>query len=52
MSHCSILETKLRNDNLVNPECGNKRRVQFSLSKKDMKAKIKVEMGHNRNKTS
>ena len=38
MSHCSILETNVGNDNLVNPECGNKRRVQLSLSKKDMKS--------------
>ena len=49
MSHCSILETKVGKDNLWNTECGNKRKVQLSLSKKDMKVKIKVEIGHHIN---
>ena len=49
MSHCRILKNKVGNDNLVNPECGNKRRVQLSFGKKDMEIRIKVEMGHHIN---
>ena len=52
MSHCSILENKVGNDNLWNPGWCMRTRVQLSLSKKDMKKKIKLEMGHNTNKTS
>ena len=52
MSHCSILETKVGNESLWNPEfVVFKPRVQLSFSKKIMKSKksLSVEMGHSRN---
>ena len=37
MSHGNILETKVGNENLWNPEFGVSARVRLSLSKKNMK---------------
>ena len=49
MSYCSILETKVGNDNLVNPEFWYEHKGKIVLKQKDMKImKIKLEMGHNR----
>ena len=45
MSHCSILETKVGNDNLWNPGWCMRIRVQLSLSKKDMKSKNQIRDG-------
>ena len=36
MSHCSILETKLGNDKLWNPECDTRRKGKVVNSKNDM----------------
>ena len=51
VSHCNILEMKNEMINLVNPGLCMRIRVQLSFSKKNMKIIIKVEMGHNTNKT-
>ena len=49
MSHYSILETKLGNDKLWNPEFWYEHKDIIVIKQKDMKImKIKLEMGHNR----
>ena len=51
MSHCNILEMKLGNDNLWNPEIVVLKQW-LNCNSKDMEIIKHVEMGHNRNKTS
>ena len=49
MSHCSILETKVGNESLWNPEFWYEHKGTIVIKQKDMKImKIKLEMGHNR----